>query len=140
MADRAEFSSSQKDQAYVSSAMWVRRKWPELGNVDHYFCTSCGFVHWDRSNFQVDHEYAAALGGHNDRHSADVAAALSGPQPDVALAYRVGVNADLLCKQCNASKQDRSAPRDGMGYAFTRPEEDLNPDHRYHGRPMSGRR
>ncbi len=140
MADRLEFTTQQKNKSFETSADWVRRKWPELGNVPHYFCTSCGFVHWDRSKFQVDHEYAAALGGHNDHHTPAVVAGLSGPHPEVGLAYRVGVNAELLCRQCNASKQDRSAPRESMGYAFTRPDEDLNPDHRYHGKPVSGRR
>lgn len=140
MATRAEFTTSQKNAAFLASADWVRRKWPELGSVDHFFCTSCGFVHWERSKFQVDHEFAAALGGHNDHHSAELVTRLSGSTPDIALAYQVGVNAELLCRQCNASKQDRSAPRDGMGYAFTMPEEDLNPDHRYQGRPVSGRR
>jgi len=139
MATRAEFTSGQKNGVFSASAGWVRSRWPELGSTDHYFCTSCGFVHWDRGKFQVDHEHAAAMGGHNDHFDPAVIARLGGPAPDTGLAYQVGVNAELLCRQCNASKQDRSAPRAGMGYAFTRQDEDLNPEHEYHGQPVSGK-
>jgi len=140
MVYRTEFTTAQRNALFTASADTIQRKWQELGSGDHFFFSTCGFVPWNSRDVQADHEFAAALGGYKDHHPAEVIAPLSGPYPDIALACHVGVNAKLLCSQCNASKQDRLALPDGMGYAFTRSDEDRNPDHRHQGLSVYGRR
>jgi hypothetical protein len=52
-----------------------------------------------------------------------------------------GQNAEVLCRGCNQGKKDKAFIPDGKGFAYTRIDEDLNPDNRYHGPPKiaSGR-
>jgi len=72
VGSRQEFTDRQKEAVREASAAWVRRQWPELSHPPHFFCESCGFVGPRREDFEVDHVYAAAKGGHGDRHESEL--------------------------------------------------------------------
>ncbi len=132
---RQEFTPKQKEAVRAASAAWVKKRWPELGEPPHYFCESCGFVSRERADYEVDHVYAAAKGGHGDRHHPSALAGLHARFPDLEVLAQIGLQAQLLCWECNRKKRDADFPRRGLGFAFTRPHLDRNPEHRYHGVP-----
>ena len=133
---RDNFAKEQKQNEYDSSWDSVKSKWPTdslLHSTPHYLCIGCGFVSDNRSLFNIDHVYPCKLGGSNNKFAASVNSKLLAG--DLSVLEQVGWNAQVLCKGCNGSKGSKEFVPTGAGYAYTRHDEDKNPDHCYHGRP-----
>ena len=137
MADRQEFSKAQKNAAKDRNAEDVAQRWPEefKGKEKHYMCEECGFVGTNREEFHADHVVACASGGSNDRHSEEIVERMSGSNPDPAFIFQTGVNIRVLCEGCNLARWKHTFVPSGRGFAYSRPGDDLNPDHLYAGVP-----
>jgi len=46
-----------------------------------------------------------------------------------------GQNGQVLCVGCNQAKKANTFVPDGKGFAYSRIDDDLNPDNRYQGPP-----
>ena len=132
---RDEYTKAQKREILKSNADMVRRRWPSdfAGQLPHYMCEHCYFVHDHRAYFQVDHVFPCKEGGKADRMREDqIRDILNG---DIDLLYKIGVNSMVLCTGCNQGKKAKPFVPPGAGYAYKRHAEDKNPDHRYAGPP-----
>jgi hypothetical protein len=58
--------------------------------------------------------------------------------PDLDVVALHGQNAQVLCEGCNLAKSSKYFVPDGKGYAYSRSDQDLNPDNRYSGPPKIG--
>lgn len=139
-APRDEFTARQKRTALEANASEVLSRWRSefLHKPAHYMCEECRFVSTDRSQFEVDHVLPCASGGTRDRP--DPSPGGMSDEKQLAALYRAGVNRRVLCRGCNQGKKAQQFIPPGAGYAYRRPEDDLNPDHLFHGRPVVGRK
>jgi 5-methylcytosine-specific restriction endonuclease McrA len=142
---------TEKDIDWFLEDNWryILRRWRDhfnKGMRPHYLCENCGFISSSRQDFEVDHVLPKAQGGTRNRYQNARTTEKTWdrePQiyPDPALIVVEGQNAEVLCRGCNQGKKDKYFVPDGKGFAYTRIDEDLNPDNRYHGPPKiaSGR-
>ena len=120
-ASGVPFSRAQRQQILFQNWQgWVLATWRDefRNRAPHYICEECRFVHWDAEQyFDIDHVQPFARGGSN-----------------------FAMNARVLCRGCNRSRQDRQFIIPGSGYAYKKHNIDCNPDHLYHGAPIVTRR
>ena len=135
-----EFSEAEKKAEFQMNALGVSRKWPELRSKGVcYMCENCRFVHTDKSNFQVDHVWDIQHGGTANRWTqADYQKVITSNDPDHL--YTKGWQQMILCQGCNKAKNTTfdNAPANipkNSGFARTKKDEDMNPDHIYQGGP-----
>lgn len=147
MAKRDNFSKPQRDTTFLLSAREVSLLWrDELpANPPHYICAHCRFVHTDRALFEVDHLVSCKEGGSANRETLEritqLQAELALPldKQDIGLLSSANLNDQLLCHGCNQGKKSKGSRPDeipaGCGFAYRRPDDDMNPEHRYAGPP-----
>jgi len=136
---------TEKDREWFFEDNWkyVQSRWPDHFGKDmtpHYLCEFCGFISSNRSYFEVDHVVPKSQGGTRNKYqNARTTGKTWGKEPqvypDLAAIMLEGQNAEILCVGCNQGKKDKYFIPDGKGYAYSRIDEDLNPDNRYYGPP-----
>jgi HNH endonuclease len=139
---------TEKDIEWFLEDNWryIRRRWPDQfkkGMPPHYICEVCGFISSNRDDFEIDHVVPKAKGGtRNPYQNARTTEKSWGrePQvyPDPAVITAEGQNGEVLCAGCNQAKKAKYFVPDGKGFAYTRIDEDLNPDNNYQGPPKIG--
>lgn len=148
-----DFTTAQRRRAYANNWELLRREFPDaiaIQKTPHYICESCHFVSASKSDFNVDHVVAEVRGGGRNRVSKAMNQQLREAQridadaheidAAIALLYRLGDNASILCTECNNRKSDLLFVPDHCGLAYTRHTDDLNPRHMVEGPPRPGPR
>jgi hypothetical protein len=148
-----EFTDMERRLAYESNSELLKRQFPDTAafqNLPHYICESCEFVSKSRSDFNIDHVVPVAEGGTRNRVGRQVNAQLHNAQridaggdeigAAIALLFKVGNNAGVLCTECNNRKSALLYVPAGSGLAYTRHADDLNPAHMVSGPPRPGPR
>jgi hypothetical protein len=137
-----EFTKVRIEAELKLSADEVQRKWRSdfAGKDPHYMCAHCQFVSSKRSEFGVDHVWDIQHGGKADRWTKQEIDGILASNDPQAL-YEKGINSMLLCNGCNQGKNRKFDNAPGnipkcVGFAYTKHDEDMNPDHIYGGRPI----
>jgi hypothetical protein len=137
------FTENDKKWFLENSWMDIQRRWPndfKKGMPPHYMCEYCGFISFNRDDFEIDHVLPKKQGGtRNPYQHARTTERSWGKEPlvyiDPAAIIVAGQNGQVLCAGCNQAKKANTFVPDGKGFAYTRIDEDLNPDNRYQGPP-----
>lgn len=148
-----EFTEMERRLAFENNSVLLAKQFPDsvlFKKHPHYICESCGFVSNSKSDFNIDHVFPVAEGGTRNRVGKAVNRQLrdaQGPEASeaeidaaIALLFKVGNNAAVLCTECNNRKSDLLYVPDDCGLAYTRHAEDRNPDHIASGPPRPSRR
>jgi hypothetical protein len=138
-----KFTENDKKWFLENSWMEIQRRWPNDFNKQmppHYMCEFCGFISSNRDDFEIDHVLPKAQGGTRNPYQHSKTTERSwGKEPqnyfDPAAIIAAGQNAQVLCVGCNQAKKANTFVPDGKGFAYSRIDEDLNPDNRYQGPP-----
>jgi hypothetical protein len=159
---RDNFSKLQRDAAFEYNVREVdalrrnRYDWREaLGAPSsgggaakvYYICEHCRFVSDRKDDFEVDHLVSCMEGGNANREKLETLSWLQREvdQPldkqDLGRLMLLNLNSQVLCHGCNQGKKSKGMRPDeipaGCGYAYRKPEEDRNPDHRDGLPPLS---
>jgi hypothetical protein len=147
---RDNFAGWQKGDALKSNADWVRIRWRDdfqSATTDNYMCENddCRFISDKRELFEVDHLVSCKEGGTANRMVLEEIIAIETEiakpldKQDIGILALANLNAQVLCKGCNQAKKGVGSRPDEIplacGYAYSKREEDKNPDHVHAGPP-----
>jgi hypothetical protein len=132
----SEFTPSQHEAYMKMNSMEVSRNFAEFRNnpTPHYLCAHCKFLSPDRKFFRVDHVLEIQFGGTRDSWTPEQMRETYN-KLKVYETFKKGFNGEVICDGCNQAKKTDGFPKEGKGYAYTKPDDDRNPVHDAQGGP-----